>query len=422
MKRALALAAVATLVACAADTTNRPNVVPLRRDASASERYLGDRAARRAILEHELVNPENGYSRLRLDHYATGDANDWDLLPEYNPPAAPMTTTGNEPLVPLAIDARARAGDPEALRALGEVAFFHYPVQTAVAAEHVIDGEAAARRWGLWVDGGRIGGLVRVRTPDGMQRISYSCATCHAGFRDGKLTVGVGNDTLDIGGFTVAAYPSAGSSLLAWGRGRIDVTTNAGTEPVRIPDLRVMKDVGFLHHTASVAQNDVTSLAVRLETLVIVSNSRAIRPPREVTLGLAYYLWSLEATMPLREPTTDAEKRGATSFATHCAKCHVPPTYSGKPVPIGEVGTDGHLGASLDRGTGTYRVPSLRGLSTRGPLLHDASISTPDELLDPARLQPGYRGRQGGPVVGHLYGVQLSREERADLGAFLKTL
>src|SRR5271168_3700684 len=47
--------------------------------------YLDDASYRRSELVASLVNPENGYSELRLAHYATGDANDWDLLPEWNP-------------------------------------------------------------------------------------------------------------------------------------------------------------------------------------------------------------------------------------------------------------------------------------------------------------------------------------------------
>ena len=300
-------------------------------------------------------------------------------------------------------------------------------MQTAVAAERVVTDVDSAKRFGFWIDGGRVGGLVRVETPDGVAHLAYSCSTCHSGFRNGKLVRGVPSDTLDIGAMTVQGFRVGNAdALLAWGPGRVDVTTDGGTEPVRIPDLRAIRDLGFLHHTASVAQRDVVSLAIRVETLTIVSNSQAIRPPREVALGLAYYLWSLEAMIPKRDATTDAEKRGAALFTTHCASCHAPPSYTGKPVALAEIGTDGHLGASIDRGTGTYRVPSLRGVATRGPLLHDASISTAADLLDPARLDPAWRGRRPGsglgPVPGHRYGLSLTREERADLEAFLQTL
>ncbi|CAN5199157.1 hypothetical protein BH09MYX1_BH09MYX1_48510 [soil metagenome] len=418
MKRALAMIAFAA--AACARAPNAPREAPLSAAATAEQRYLGDESSRRRSLEASLVNPENGYSALRLAHYASGTSDDWDLLPEYNPKAAPFATP-TEALAPLTISAAARAGDPEALRALGEAAFSRYPVQNALAAERLVKDETSAKRFGFWVDGGRIGGLVHVETPDGMRHLSYSCSTCHGGIRGGKLVTGVGSDTLDIGRLTVAAFPSSSDALLDWGPGRVDVTTNAGTEPVRIPDLRAVRDLAFLHHDGTLAQNDVTTLAIRIETLVIVSNSKTIRPPREVALGLAIYLWSIERLIPKRDSVTDSEKHGGALFATHCASCHVPPRYSGPSVALAEIGTDPHLGQSSDRGTGTYRVPSLRGVATRGPLLHDASVQTPHELLDPARLAPGYDGRRG-PIQGHRYGLDLGREERTDLEAFLMTL
>ena len=47
-------------------------------------------AFRRTELSLSLVNPNNGYSQLRLSHYASGDANDWDRLPEWNPATEPI--------------------------------------------------------------------------------------------------------------------------------------------------------------------------------------------------------------------------------------------------------------------------------------------------------------------------------------------
>jgi cytochrome c2 len=419
--RRLALA-TALALAC---TTQPIAVAPTGSEATPEAQYLHDAKARRRALEDELVNPSNGYSALRLAHYATGKAGDWDALDVYNPPAAPLTTGEGEPLVPFAIDPKASAGDREALRALGERAFFRYPVQTATAAERVIDGEDTARRFGMGIADGRIGGLIRVKTPDGMAHLAYSCATCHAGTRDGKTVVGAPTETLDLGALVLAGFPStANANLRQWGPGRLDVTTAQGTEPVRIPDLRAIREVSFLHHAATVAQRDVVSLAIRLETLVIVSNSQVIRPPREVALGLAVYLHSLADALPHRAPATDAERRGATLFeAQGCTGCHVPPKYSGAPVALSEVGTDPQLGSSADRGTGRYRVPSLRGVADRGPLLHDASISTVDELLDPARFAPTFQGRRGtGAVPGHPFGTKLPLDERAALAAFVRTL
>ena len=52
--------------------------------------YLDDASFRRSELVASLVNPSNGYSELRLAHYATGDKDDWDLLPEWNLAAEPI--------------------------------------------------------------------------------------------------------------------------------------------------------------------------------------------------------------------------------------------------------------------------------------------------------------------------------------------
>ena len=145
MRRVVGVAALGAVLACATASRRSPATLPS--SATATKRYLGDAVARRQTLEDSLVNPANGYSRLRLAHYATGERGDWDELPEYNPAAAPWSSPLGA-LAPLTISPAARAGDPEALRALGEAAFYRYPVQTSVAAERVVTDEASARRFG----------------------------------------------------------------------------------------------------------------------------------------------------------------------------------------------------------------------------------------------------------------------------------
>ena len=191
----------------------------------------------------------------------------------------------------------------------------------------------------------------------------------------------------------------------------IGVTTPHATEPVRIPDLRPTRWLTHLHHDGTVVQRDLTSLAIRIETLIITSHHQVLRPPREVALGLATYLWSLSAGVEGRGPASAAEKEGAEIFVKSCATCHAPPSFTGPPVPLDVVGTDPLIGRSTDRGTGFYRVPSLHGVSTRGLLLHDASIRTLDALLDPARTIPGHR-----------FGLDLGAAARTSLLAYLRTL
>jgi hypothetical protein len=171
-----------------------------------------------------------------------------------------------------------------------------------------------------------------------------------------------------------------------------------------------------------VEQRDLSTLAIRLETLVIVSSSQTVRPPREISLALATYVWSLGDTLAPRTPSSDVELRGQSLFASRCKSCHAPPGYTGPPVPMGVVGTDPTVGLSADRGTGTYRVPSLLGVGDRELLLHDASASSLEEMFDPARTGSGYHGRLGGPIQGHVYGLDLGADDRGALVAFLRTL
>jgi hypothetical protein len=212
-------------------------------------------------------------------------------------------------------------------------------------------------------------------------------------------------------------------NLLAWGPGRLDVSTSEGTEPIRISDLRPVKWLTHLHQTATVEQRNLASLAIRIETLIVTSHDQVVRPPREIAMGLAVYLWSLAPESSDASMTPQAA-RGRNIFDGECRDCHGLPGYAGKPVAVNEVGTDPRLGWSKTRGTGMYRVPSLRGVSTRGPLLHDASLAGLGDMFDPERISAGYRGGRLGPgaVKGHAFGLDLDVDQRRDLLAFLTTL
>jgi hypothetical protein len=396
--------------------------------------YLREPARRRAALVDSLVNPDNQYSTVRLARYATGKPDDWDALPAWNPRVAPVTLADLDapqaPGAPLPEGARALALPDEAtwtpaspLEALGEEAFFRYPAQLAPPLTAPLT-RARAERYGLWLDEARgAGGLVRAEVATGTV-LAMTCATCHADVVAGRFVAGVPSARFDLGRLAddVGAPDAAQSErLLAWGPGRADVTTPDGSLPERISDLRPTAFLSHLQYDATVRQLDVVSLAIRVETLIITAHGQAIRPPRIVALALARYLWSLGATMP---SAASAASPGAAVFAAQCAGCHAGPAFTGPPRPLAEIGTDPALGLSPDRGTGTYRVPSLRGVSARPTLLHDGTLPDVEALLDPARLADGFHGgaRGPGPVRGHEFGLSLSASERAALVEFLRLL
>ena len=130
-----------------------------------------------------------------------------------------------------------------------------------------------------------------------------------------------------------------------------------------------------------------------------------------------------------------------------CGGCHTPPLYTnnkltpapGFKVPEEDrsrygmlnvsVGTDPFLATKTRRGTGYYKVPSLKGVRYRGPFEHNGSVATLEDWFDSGRLRDdyvpiGYRGDgvQTRAIKGHEFGLELTPEDKGALIAFLKTL
>jgi hypothetical protein len=169
----------------------------------------------------------------------------------------------------------------------------------------------------------------------------------------------------------------------------------------------------------------------------------------EVSYAIGKYLLSLE---PRKNPSPAPQaivERGETIFTRErCDRCHTPPAFTnGKLAPVDGfevppnhpnaadiqaeplVGTDPGLALRTRKGTGFYKIPSLRGVWYRPGLLHDASVSSLEELFDPARLKPDYVGRGWRPpgvkaraIPGHAFSLRLPTDEKAALLAYLRSL
>jgi mono/diheme cytochrome c family protein len=174
------------------------------------------------------------------------------------------------------------------------------------------------------------------------------------------------------------------------------------------------------------------------------SSEKGTRYSDEQLYALALYIYSLEPPKN-PNPVDDLARRGQKVFAQQgCAACHTPPLYTnnkltpatGFTVPPDlrrtddimdvSVGTDPTLALKTRRGTGFYKVPSLRGVWYRNAFGHGGWVDTLEEWFDPARVKSDYVPKgywmQPGPVEGHEFGLKLTPEDRKALIAFLKTL
>lgn len=233
--------------------------------------------------------------------------------------------------------------------------------------------------------------------------------------------------------------------------------------PPRIPDLIGVKDRRYLDASGLVRHRTVGDLmryAALNQGADMLSTYGGFRPvgdlpdpengdrySDEQLYALSLFLYSLE---PPANPNRfdDLAVRGQEVFDREgCAACHTPPLYTnnmltpaeGFQVPAGHqtkfdvmpfsVGTDPDLTLRSRRGTGYYKVPSLKGLWYRGPFGHNGSAATLEDWFDPRRLSADYvpTGFNGADskahaVPGHEFGFDLAVEDRRALIAFLKTL
>jgi hypothetical protein len=168
----------------------------------------------------------------------------------------------------------------------------------------------------------------------------------------------------------------------------------------------------------------------------------------EVLYAIGMYLVSLEPAKNPNPAPAELLAQGERVFRREgCVNCHVPPNYTSGKLTLAQgwdlpanhpdrdniaavsVGTDPGLALKTRKGTGFYKIPSLRGVWYRPRLLHDASVTSLEEMFDPARTSPEYEPKGWNPpgvtkraVPGHAFGLSLNAEDRSVLLAFLRSL
>jgi hypothetical protein len=237
--------------------------------------------------------------------------------------------------------------------------------------------------------------------------------------------------------------------------------------PVKIANLIGVQDLRFFDRTGDARNRGIQDLMRYCGSIADVSDALTSygdgpaahlvlanmglpagvhRTPDPLLYALALYIDSLR---PPSIPAANAEAaaNGKRVFMhAACPGCHTPGLFTNNRLTLAEgfhppeavmkaydvmplsVGTDPGLALQTRKGTGFYRVPSLRMLSLNAAFLHDGSVGSLEELFDPGRLRDDFHSSNWAPsipphaVKGHRFGTDLSAPDRAALVAYLKTL
>ncbi len=244
-------------------------------------------------------------------------------------------------------------------------------------------------------------------------------------------------------------------------------TNTSLTDPVKIANLIGIKDLKYFDRTGTARQRNVTDLMRYIASIADVTDALTVygdgadahlklanlgltkgvhRTPDPLLYALALYIYSLKPPAN-PNPFDDQARMGQRIFEReNCVRCHTPPLYTNNKLTLARgfepdseekkqldlinlsVGTDPGLALRTRKGTGFYRVPSLRMIWTNAAFFHNGSIGSLEEMFNPDRLKPDFRssnwniGTPSHAVTGHPFGLDLNAEDRQSLVKFLKTL
>jgi hypothetical protein len=233
--------------------------------------------------------------------------------------------------------------------------------------------------------------------------------------------------------------------------------------PVKIADLIGVKDRKYLDLIARVQHRNMGDLmryaAFQPGEVAFFADRTAIPTPMlpdpatlsrfsdDQLFALTLYIYSLQPP-PNPNRFDEVAGRGQKVFEKEgCTGCHTPPLYTNNKLTLAgdfvppedhltkydilpiRVGTDPRSALQAMRGTGYYKVPSLKGVWYRGPFEHNGSVATLEDWFDPRRLRDDYvptgfkgYGVKTRAVKGHQFGLKLSSEDKQALIRFLRTL
>jgi hypothetical protein len=238
--------------------------------------------------------------------------------------------------------------------------------------------------------------------------------------------------------------------------------------PAQVPDLIGVKDRKYLDRTGLQQQRSIVDLMryaalnqggddlASFDGFLPVDFANFKKLPAADTLDRYSdeQLYALAQFIYAQQPPPNPNKFDALAAhgkevfeSENCSMCHTAPLYTnnkltpalGFSVPADarkkydilavSVGTNPDLTMKTRRGTGYYKIPSLKGVWYRGMFGHDGWCVTLEDWFNPRRESDDYvptgfkpYGARTFAVKGHPFGLDLSEEDRRALIAFLKTL
>ncbi len=365
-----------------------------------TEEYLGDQQWRRAQLEASMWRPDLPYARKQLTAYGLANQG-WDLLAEMTTEVAPVFPGG------ASGDSTAFSTEVPTTRRewleLGEAVFWQMPMRRDTYVEWLVERPELLEEIGVENhEDGSIQGLVHFQDSRGQERVGITCGFCHgeggvAGQARRNLDLGLGRAVFN------EAHNRSGDEFASWGPGRVDVTDDAVSDPLQIPDLWGVRHQSHVNASGVVELATPAALAIRFETQYILGHNLESRPNRVLTWALAMYVLSLD--YPDHQP--DMSSEGAAIFEANCTACHTPDSgFSGGLVNADLLSGDGQAAFSPFRGTGMLKVPALVGVKNGAPYLHNGQYQSLRALLE----------------GGHPYGAPMEQEDIDHVLNFLNTL
>ena len=228
---------------------------------------------------------------------------------------------------------------------------------------------------------------------DGQLRVGYSCAFCHTG-RDpanGQIVPGLPSSTLRFGKLIATADnlpEDMRQQAERWPAGTADLSFRFFPDGVENPTA-IMLARG-VHGMRLWSSAGVPMPEYQRHSNAWLMQGSPYMATLKVSVSLCCYLTTLK---PIKNPKVDvarAEFGRKVFFEARCNTCHDPclGLYTNQRViPFDAIGSNGPPTNRM-KDSGGIRVTTLMSIYATAPYLHDQSVPTLDDLLNPVRLVP----------------------------------